>query len=205
MQLTTTSIRSIIWQMMGPWVSEPKLDGGGVLGPMGDTPLKTVSSYIPVGFTFFPPCGTNLFLRLCRTRGIAWRVRSNRVNQDPLIWWISVHQIIINVRAQRRAVDRVSNIERWLFNRVIGEPQRNMLLLKVTAMKIGWAINKEIVGSWPIKIVQSQPSIVLRANRMVCDFCNKIPIKRCSSPCKHKFGLNCEEIKGFRSKFASSS
>ena len=64
-------------------------------------------------------------------------------------------------------------------------------------MKIGHAINKEIVGSWPIEITQSQPSIILQANQMVRDFLDKISIKRCSSPCKHNFHLHREENKQF--------
>ena len=57
-----------------------------------------------------------------------------------------------NTRAQTGVVDRVSNIERWLFNRAIREPQRDTWLLKETAMKIRQAINKEIMGLWRIKI-----------------------------------------------------
>ena len=41
--------------------------------------------------------------------------------------------------------------------------------------------NPWIVGSWPIKIMQSQPSIVSSANQTACDFRDKISINRCSS------------------------
>ena len=58
------------------------------------------------------------------------------------------------------------------------------------------------VASWPIKIVQSQPSNL--ANQVARVFHVKFPIKRCSSPCKHNFRLNREDIKRFWSKFISS-
>ena len=72
-------------------------------------------------------------------------------------------------------------------------------------MKIGRAINKEIMGLWPTLIAESQPSNRPSANQTVHIFCMKFLIKRCSSPYKHNFRLNREEIKPFWRKFVSSS
>ena len=116
-------------------------------------------------------------LKFCRIRGSSRVVRLNLFDQRVSIAWTGVYPITINARDDFYTIDLINEIGRPQFYRTMGEPQRDTWLLKETAMKIGCAINKEIMGSWRIKIVQSQQSIVLQANWTVRDFHDEISYK----------------------------